>query len=76
MLDMTKEGTRHDIKKLRGENAEKNGKFLQFSKILPIFAVENDCEVRLHLGNEQARCSRFALTLAAKKNGMSYGGYG
>ena len=24
-------------------------------------------EVRLHLGNEQARCSRFALTLAAEK---------
>lgn len=33
------------------------------SEILPIFAVENDSEVRLHLGNEQARCSRFALTL-------------
>ena len=25
------------------------------------------CEVRLHLGNEPARCSRFALTLAAGK---------
>ena len=34
------------------------------SEIIPIFAVENDSEVRLHLGNEQARCTRFALTLS------------
>ena len=36
-------------------------KYLEISNFLPIFAP--DCEVRLHLGNEQARCTRFALTL-------------
>jgi len=38
-------------------------KINQLSKTFRIFAVGNKCEVRRHLGNEQARCSRFALTL-------------
>ena len=55
-----------DVGSQMEEIAEKIAKFLQYSKIYPIFAVDNDCEVRLHLGNEQARCSRFALTLAVE----------
>ena len=35
-------------------------------KIIRIFALENECVVRQHLGNERTCCSRLVLTLTPK----------
>ena len=46
--------------------SQKNCQFLAILKNCCYLCTRNACEVRLHLGNEQARCSRFALTLAVE----------